>query len=770
MTRWYAVYPRERTNYVSNPSLEYATTGWAGVNSASITRSQSEQYSGAWALQVTTGWTTNGGAEVQVSIPSSTPTSGQSYAGSLAMRGIAGTSYTLEALVGGTVLAGTAVLSDGDWQRPVVLFAAGTTATGQDVAHTLRLRKTNSTANQTIYLDAAQVEPGTVATTYLDGDQDDCRWLGEWHNSRSWRSGQTRRGGELIPLDETLGVVVSQETGIGLPSVQHLSDQYAMLPGGWYQGMLGGVREIQLAITIPSDDLIEHQAIRRDLMALIVPDGRPTRLMYLGASVAQWIDVYYKTGLEGTDIGEGQYWENTQSTLLAPDPAFRTQVVQRQSLPWYEQVNFAGIIYRYDGYWRQYNSILPLAVTMHQQEIVYIRPAGMGRALYRFHPDRNSVVVSTSVAGYNTPYALVPATDGFYVLFSTADNLNSGVEHYNPETDTWKTILTISKTPAFAATSFAVVSPDEIYLVAGLYAYRWDGSTTQQFGPMDGPTYRYVRTIDKTSTGKIWMWSTPASGSGLKLHEWENATQTLTEKVSLAFGGYSTISSTAVTNEDVLYTVMDGNTIYRFDGETYERYQAFAAGSSAVVDVDQNGNLLIYGQQSFLPDLIAGRPPAVPVTLWNGKVFTALPLDVENMAPQFSVLLEGTTIATFLQTTVTRFPSRTVITNSQATRTPFVLVMTGPAYLRYLENGTNNAVVTFDLDILLNETVTFDTEQRTIVSDIRGNRTAAIIPGSDVLDMVLEPGENIINLFATDVGGNATAELRWKNSSYTADY
>src|SRR5215216_2222313 len=97
------VVPSVRTNLVTNPSFELATTSWAGIFTATVARTTTQQYHGAYSLLVTPSTTTNDGALFSnVSL-----TSGTTYAYSIKFKGQAGLKYLLNL----ESLAGVAVAS-----------------------------------------------------------------------------------------------------------------------------------------------------------------------------------------------------------------------------------------------------------------------------------------------------------------------------------------------------------------------------------------------------------------------------------------------------------------------------------------------------------------------------------------------------------------------------------------------------------------------------------------------------------------------------------
>lgn len=158
---------------------------------------------------------------------------------------------------------------------------------------------------------------------------------------------------------------------------------------------------------------------------------------------------------------------------------------------------------------------------------------------------------------------------------------------------------------------------------------------------------------------------------------------------------------------------------------------------------------------------------------FTGSTITPLDVDLPGSPPTFAVLWFGGrptgelllsltatgTASTSGTTTVTNpgtAPSKPVIVISH----PTTATLTAPLYS--IRNLTTGKVISFNLTLLIGETVTLDFNQGTITSDLRGNLISTILPGSNFDSFALTPGPNVINIFSSLASGSLpTAYLYW---------
>lgn len=189
------------------------------------------------------------------------------------------------ALIGDTNSAAVVVNAGDDWIRLSVSRAFG--------ASGVRARvyvRTNVTQARTFLVDAAQLEAGSSATTYLDGDGDysgGYAWIGTRHASISTRAGWVRGGGAIVDLD-TLGYGVEEVSGAGLPTINHLAIPYGAVPGQSFQRNTIGARNFKLKLWVKGATLPALHAARAAFINAIKVDAvypqQPLTLQYSGGA------------------------------------------------------------------------------------------------------------------------------------------------------------------------------------------------------------------------------------------------------------------------------------------------------------------------------------------------------------------------------------------------------------------------------------------------------------------------------------------------------
>lgn len=178
------------TNHVTNPSFEVDTAGWTALGGGSIARDTAQAFLGAASLRinVATGANFNGAGFS----PGATAASGQSWSGALWAKASATKTvrFYLRFYDGaGAVLGNNNFqLSLGTgWQRLQISNKVAPANTA-----TVRLEITNDNIDQgafSIYIDAAQLEQKSYATTYADGSLGPgYAWTGTVHASTSTRT------------------------------------------------------------------------------------------------------------------------------------------------------------------------------------------------------------------------------------------------------------------------------------------------------------------------------------------------------------------------------------------------------------------------------------------------------------------------------------------------------------------------------------------------------------------------------------------------------
>lgn len=151
-------------NMVGNPSIETSTTGWSPLGSATLSRTTSAKYSGNAALQIAATAATGDGAKYPVALASSTTYSLSYYATNsvaTAFTPLVGRSDDGSTETNCSPSPTTGFPASVVWTRYSCTFTTGTVS-GSPYIYI----KIPSATARTFYLDAVQLEAGSVASGY----------------------------------------------------------------------------------------------------------------------------------------------------------------------------------------------------------------------------------------------------------------------------------------------------------------------------------------------------------------------------------------------------------------------------------------------------------------------------------------------------------------------------------------------------------------------------------------------------------------------------
>jgi hypothetical protein len=354
------IVPQAADNIVTNSSGETDANGYIALATGTVARSSDRARRGAYSIRYTPGVNPQDGMyypfDGTYTVSGNRParlTAGQVYGVSCDFWGARGVLYEfyLENSIASARIGQMQVRGTGDWERLEFLAVAGAAA-GGGTQHRLYWRKVDSDSTAPFYVDGVQVEPGSVVTTYLDGDQVGLvpgqvayRWAGQPHNSASSRSAQTRAGGRVLRLDE-LGFRVLAYTGLSMTPTANLATPLALGSGSTYQTSRTNDRPFALVGAFGGATFAQKQRAQTAVLQTLVPDGasirQPLILRYqatecdraLGAPVD--LACLYAGGLDGNT--DNLFQERSAISFVAYQPyaledgetAVSTEAVIRQ--------------------------------------------------------------------------------------------------------------------------------------------------------------------------------------------------------------------------------------------------------------------------------------------------------------------------------------------------------------------------------------------------------------------------------------------------------
>lgn len=331
---------RDDRNIVLNPSFENGTTPWSGTTGGGLVfgiTSDSQAF-GAWCGTVASAGD-GPGMTTSVTLGSGTFYTASAY---VKMVGIAGGSAQI-------ALGGTSYRTHigSDWQR----ISVGTLATST-AARTLAVQRFG--AIPVMYVDGVQCEAGSTTTTYIDGDQGaGYLWEGEPHASMSLRTAEVRTGGSVYPLTD-LGFMVLEHDGVGMPDVTAVTQDYALIPGAFYQRTQTNPRSFLLTGLMSGTTFQDLHAIRQRVINTIKPDGvstpQPFRIIYTGAGGSVYIDGVYDSGMQ-LKTPEG-FSETAAVRFIAPEPYWQTILDRGTSLVPLQVIGSVNYLLKRDANWQ----------------------------------------------------------------------------------------------------------------------------------------------------------------------------------------------------------------------------------------------------------------------------------------------------------------------------------------------------------------------------------------------------------------------------------
>lgn len=303
----YIIEPEAATNLCANPSVETAVAGYYSGTNCTVTQSSEQARRGKYSAKgVPTGLDTS--AYIYTTVVATAV----SHTFSVDLYGVAGVNYTVQIQnTGGTVIASTAVIGNGHWQRVSV---TGTLTAASYNFIVERNASQNTTA--AFYADGWLVKVGSD-NNYFDGDSVDRHldtpqfyWTGTPHASTSVRLATTRAGGTLLDLDDYCRVRFIN--GLGLTGMITNTSGLA-LGGELYQNTHANSRVFQLICQSSISSTAAYGTLQRKLARLEkalnpkrMKTDQPLRMMIVGldsagteASDRVIIECAYEGGLEG---------------------------------------------------------------------------------------------------------------------------------------------------------------------------------------------------------------------------------------------------------------------------------------------------------------------------------------------------------------------------------------------------------------------------------------------------------------------------------------
>lgn len=800
---WAIILPVERSNLLANPSFERGTAGWGTLQAGTIgTTSQFQQF-GAWSGSIAP--TSNGTAGAIA--PTFTAGAGTDYTFSAYVRGQNGIPYRLaigdsngQNFVGSMTFTG-----GGTWHRYVGSWTEGVGATRRAV-----LTKAGDADTSAIYIDGVQIEVGSL-TTYFDGDQDGCYWLGIPHNSSSYRSGTYRGGGTIVALAD-LGLKPDDTLGAGAPPFNTTSQSFALDPGSEFLDQRAAERTFTLTCKLLSGTTqADYHRVRRTLQLALKADAvspkSPVRLWYTGGQGTVQIDAVLAGGFEGGER-DGPMAENVAVRFIAHDPYWYATTQQGTAISGRVNLGSTNFLVKRDvlGRWGTLgangsNTDSGVLAMAYLNGTVYLgggfgSTAGTRSGALSFYNEQTNTfgtfggTVQTS--GIN---ALTVDADGTIIFGGAFTNISglSNTRFIARYANGFATIQggTVNNTVNDFAWQGGTLCVGGVFTAVagtntgGLAFWSRSGYGSTDNGTVNGNVLSVAVGLDKRIYTGLSANGAIAAGTTVQwIAQYNGAWGSMGTGVGpAAVGGIQTI---AVGPNGIIYvgggfTLAGGGSALDVAQWSGQAWSAMGSGISSpgpgqivvyrLLADQQTGN--VYGVGIGAPNASFTFPDNMGV--WNG--YRWLPLDID--------LASSPTIQSIFLT-----PGRTLYVGGNFTGTADAagvaqVVNTGmaPAYpiikarnnsgaaiqLYQVINTLTGAALYFDLRLEIGEEVTYVSEpgNRSFTSSFRGNIFSSIVPGSNPSDFNLLSGTNYLSFFASS--GSIAASVFWTPRSDSFD-
>ena len=776
--------PFEAVNLITNPTPVVDITGYTATGTG-VTIERSTAQTRRSIASVKVNCASGQICEVRREV---TLTAGTTYYFSVDVLGVVGETYYLRISNAAFSISNNSATwtGTGYWQRRYFSVTPIATET-----HYLRLMRAASTSTAAHYADGWQVEAGSEATTYIDGDQvgftagQNFRWNGTPYASTSWRSGQTRAGGKLVHISTyakvlaLVGMGMTSLTNIGVPST---------MGRGYFQNTINNERDFSIICNInKAGDYALIEKARAGLIAAINPDIVTTKQPVLlqvdqldssSSEIAETLQIpcHYQNGLEMDGSGNS-YNERVTLNFHAFVPMFRQDGVKGQALGYQTSITNANYILQRatNGTWAAVStgmngSVFAFAAAPDGSMYIggnFALAGGVANTAYI--AKWNGTAFSALGTGMNgAVYALAVGPDGALYAggaFTLAGGVANTVRVAKWNGTAWTALGTGASSGIVYALAFGT---DGTLYAGGSFALmggvantvaiaKWNGSAWSAMGT---GTVGDVTTLAAGKDGMIYAGGAFTSAGGVA------STARVAKWTGTAWATLNSVFTDGQVNnlkfapDGILYAVGDftasgvAGTEYlaSWNGSAWTNIGRLGASATGLM-VDDNGLVYIGGMFSTAAGIAL---PDGAVMYKNG---TWTPLDV-NLPGASNILAYGVdqagTLYVGFSTSGTATSSTVTASAAGSTLAYPRFKFTGPGTCYQVKNYTTGKAIFFSLTLQAGETAVLDLDPYDLkfYSSWRGDLMNAVLPGSN-LNFELLPGAN--NLSALMFGGTTAA-------------
>ena len=792
---WEIVIPASTTNLISNPSFETGTDGWETSHilwnsTEPLITTASLQFWGVYAMGACQGACSLVQLSPSTQYTLSVRLNGRETTGSYQAR-------VVQLSDGTNVGSVTGSFVPNEWEEVEVTFT-----TDADTNHRVHFAYTQQSNACFLYIDGVQLEAGSAATTYADGDQPGCVWLGARHASQSKRDAQSRAGGEVINLNDDYDVIVRQQPGAGMPPVANIQADVGLQDGGLFQRTLAQPRQITLDGIISGSSVDDFHFKRQRLIDAIKPDlvtpVQPFLLRYTGRNnVTKQLAVHYDGGLESS-----QTIANIEAFSvrgIAYDPYFEEVGDQGAIIDGLQTLSSVNRIARRnpDGTWEKLGTGL--------DGTVYAIAYDGGDTIYARGDFANAGGVSacriTKWSLTGSSWSSIDGNGGVGFSFGSGGDVAiapngtlwasgllsaSGNIIYFDGTN-WQ-VVTGSGTDGIVR-SIAFDAGGDVYIGGGFTTAgsitacrvaKYDVSASSWYSLGDGfdDEVNEIVVMPNGTLYAIGEFTNTGSTSACRVAKF-NTSSSLWE--ALGDGANGEVNSIAVSVNNFVYiggdfTQVGGVSACRV--ACYNGSNWIALGTGIKSDLDQavvhalafDGNSNLYVGGADYDESAGGVVLGDNMALWNEAGWQSVNFDFALDATFYDILFtpdDTMFLAGAFTGNLSISGFEPVVNEGTATAFPIV-EFKGAGGLREINNHTGGFYLYLnDADLNENETITFSPKSNSIISDTRGSILSSVLPGSNFSTWLLLPGSNSVTLYGDDA--SASALMRWKKRHWSFD-
>jgi len=806
--KFFIVKPKAAINQIKNPTFAHPdfVEDWAAYGTGvTIAETGDEARWGAYSMKVNTATGYVGGAYYA----GLTVEVGKAYTFSCYVKGVAGQAMRVEIRQTTTIKATKQFVATGYWQRVEVTY----TAPGNATDYRVYVIRDAVASTDPFYVDGAQFEQASKATTFIHGYEPGCRWTGAARNSSSYRPGTLASGGELVDLEDYCEIV--SVTGLGHGDWNQILTK--MTSGGdMYQTHIRKSRNFSIVVDFIGDTLGEIEANRAAIVDLIRPDlaeGQTRIIRYQGVD---------DSGIEATNPVDIVCVPLSNTLVDTPDKPNHQRDVLNFSIPsgllqgaynegkeldLYAEFPAEYIVKRdKDGNWCKWTGSAYQSLITGLNGTVYCIAEGPDGKIYvggnfagaggvanadylaRWNPVTEAW--EAVVAGINQAVtAMAFDANGDLYLGGTFTDLGSA------NGDRIVKITNLSGTPTVNALGTGLnngcnaiaIAPDGSVYVGGEFTSaggvantariaKWNGSA---WSPLSTGLNSAVRTLAFAPNDYLYIGGGFTDAAYPYLCKWDG---TSFSAVGTNTDIGAVVRALAFDAAGWLYVGGDftnagGNPnadyIARGRGSRSSRWESLGTGTNNTVYniVVNSGRVYVSGY--FIS--AGGLTLTDRAAIWSNGAWQPLDIDLPGTAVVYSILpasdgslyLAGNFSSSgYTENAKTGIVALNLNVTSASANTYPVISVTGPGTLRSITNYRTGKSVMFDgLTLQAGEWISlnFDPLNLSFRSGWagRGNLMRYVIPGSDYGDFYLSPGANYISLFMDNTTSATKASIVW---------